>query len=78
MGEHFRKSLLIGSERVEAKHAIFSKMVCIWLARFRHTSSVGGSSVTEQAADAVNPQAPPGPSVVTIFTAAAKRDMPSR
>src|SRR5271165_3855433 len=48
------------------------------LARFMHTSKVGGSSVTLHTADAVKPPRPAGPSVVTTFTAAPRRAIASR
>ena len=47
-------------------------------ASFMHTSSVGGSSVTLQTADAVNPHHPLAPVLVMMLTAAASRAMPSR
>ena len=47
------------------------------LRRFMQTSRVGGSSVTEQIADAVKPQRPAGPAVVTMLTAAPTRRMPA-
>src|SRR5699024_2416202 len=46
--------------------------------RFRHTSNVGGGSVTLQTALAVNPARPAGPSVVMILTAAPMQDIASR
>src|SRR5690606_11633879 len=48
------------------------------LDRFRQTSSVGGTSVTEQTAVAVTPQRPPTPSLLTIETAAPMRAMALR
>ncbi len=44
----------------------------------RQTSRVGGVSVTLHTADAVKPWRPPGPSVVTTFTAAPRRAIASR
>jgi hypothetical protein len=41
--------------------------------RLRHTSKVGGSSVTLHTAEAVKPARPAGPSVVMMFTAAPRR-----
>jgi hypothetical protein len=41
--------------------------------RFRHTSKVGGSSVTLHTAEAVKPARPAGPSVVMMLTAAPSR-----
>ncbi|USX33747.1 hypothetical protein NHG68_11875 [Enterobacter sp. Z1] len=46
--------------------------------RFRHTSSVGGESVTLHTALAVKPAIPAGPSVVMILTAAPTQAMASR
>src|SRR5471030_2585871 len=46
--------------------------------RFRHTSKVGGESVTLHTAEAVNPARPAGPSVVMILTAEPRRAMASR
>src|SRR5262245_952143 len=48
------------------------------LLRLRHTSRVGGASDTEHTAVAVNPVLPPGPAVVTTWTAAPRRHMASR
>src|SRR5215467_14170482 len=48
------------------------------LLRLRHTSRVGGASDTEHTAVAVKPALPPGPSVVTTWTAAPSCDMPLR
>jgi hypothetical protein len=42
------------------------------------TRSVGGSSVTLQIADAVNPARPALPSVVTMLTAAPRQAIASR
>ncbi len=53
-------------------------MGCADALRFRHTSSVGGSSVTLHTAVAVKPARPLGPSVVMMLTAAARRAMASR
>jgi len=46
--------------------------------RFRHTSSMGGSSVTLQTAEAVRPTRPAGPELVTMCTEAPRRAMAAR
>src|SRR5882724_3429285 len=46
--------------------------------RFMQTSSVGGSSVTLQTAEAVNPHQPLAPALVMMLTPAANRAMPLR
>ena len=51
---------------------------CISPPRLRQTSSVGGSSVTLQTAEAVQPPRPAGPAVVTTVTAAPSRAIASR
>src|SRR3984893_1842415 len=48
------------------------------LLRLRHTSSVGGASDTEHTAVAVKAVLPPGPAVVTTWTAAPRRHRASR
>ena len=50
----------------------------VWLRRLRHTSSVGGASVTEQTAVAVVPALPADPAVVMTWTAAPSRLIASR
>src|SRR5262245_15503801 len=48
------------------------------LLRLTHTMMVGGPSVTEHTAEQVNPAMPCGPSVQTMETDEATRDMASR
>src|SRR6266851_4066563 len=64
---------------VLTQNTLFSRRIGPpWLLRLRHTRRVGGASDTEHTAVAVKPVLPPGPAVVTTWTAAPSRHMASR
>src|SRR5882757_7620164 len=65
--------------RVLTQNTLFSRRIGPpWLRRLRHTRMVGGASDTEHTAVAVKPVLPPGPAVVTTWTAAPRRLIASR
>src|SRR5690606_34011221 len=65
-------------ERVDAEVAVAFRSLLASLARLRHTRTVGGSSVSEQTADAVTPDWPAGPEEGMTCTAAPRRLIASR
>src|ERR1700680_3558857 len=64
---------------VLTQKTLFSRSIGTpWLLRLSHTKSAGGASDPEHTAVAVKPVLPPGPAVVTTWTAAPSRLMASR
>jgi len=64
---------------METQSTPFALMMALAaLLRLTQTMMVGGSSVTEQTAEQVNPAMPWGPSVQTMETDEATRDIASR
>ena len=68
--EHVGKRIGAGTQRVDAQGAVLGQESVRRLRRLMHTSSVAGSSDTEETAVAVKPAIPARPTVVTTCTAA--------